>query len=131
MRCRELDLDQFVRFTGTLYGENLTAQYETAHIGVGSLGLFRKRLALASELKAREYCAYGIPFLATGIDPDFPENISFRYVVHNSEEIETIIDFFKEFKHFYPKINPAHIRQFAENNLDYRVKFWQFIKGLI
>lgn len=121
---KELDLKDDITFKGFLTDDgSLYNCYENCHAGVGSLGLFRKKLNEASELKAREYTAVGIPFIASGDDPDFPENAIFRYRVSNSEEIESIIGFFKNFDTFYNQISINEIRNFAKENLDYSIKF--------
>lgn len=126
----ELKLKENIRFEGFLDGPALLKCYEESHIGVGSLALFRKNLGEASELKAREYTVVGLPFIASGIDPDFPEGVSFRYRVSNSEETESLVEFFRNFDHFYQGISFQEIRDFAKENLDYAPKFNQITQGL-
>ncbi len=126
----QLEIQTFIEFTGPLYGQELYQKYNSAHLAIGSLALFRKNLQVASELKAREYCAIGIPFLATGKDPDFPENIPFRKELKNSDETKSLVDFFNNFKAFYADQNFSEIRKYAENNLDYSAKFKMILKGL-
>lgn len=118
---KKLQVEDQIVFTGPLQGEDLYSRYDLAHIAVGSIGLHRKGLAFASELKAREYCAIGIPFLSSGIDPDFPSDVSFRYVIESTEDINTIVSFFVDLEH--KKLVPPHIiRGYAEENLDFNKK---------
>jgi glycosyltransferase involved in cell wall biosynthesis len=126
----ELELQKEVHFTGYLSGSALDAYYEKSHVGVGSLGLFRIKLQEASILKAREYTAMGLPFIAAGQDPDFPEETPFRYKVANSEETASIIEFFRDFEKFYTRINFDEIRLFAREKLDYAAKFKQITLGI-
>lgn len=126
----DLGLQKDVDFKGFLKDQALNECYENCHVGVGSLGLFRIKLKEASILKAREYTAYGLPFIASGNDPDFPAGTSFRYNVANSEEIDSIIYFFHNFNCFYKQISIDEIRLFAKQKLDYAAKFHQISEGL-
>ena len=81
-----LGLDERVTFAGTVTGPALRDLYTRSHVAVSSLGLHRIGLTRASVLKAREYCAIGIPFIASGDDPDFPSDVPFRFVVGGSED---------------------------------------------
>lgn len=126
----DLNIIDHITFKGFLKGSELMNCYEESHIGVGSLALFRKNLEEASELKAREYAVIGLPFIASGIDPDFPEDISFRYKVSNSEEIESLVGFFRNFDQFNKGVSFKEIREYAKKKLDYAAKFAQITEGL-
>lgn len=119
---QKLSLEGQVHFTGNLQGDELHKRYGDAHVAISSLGLHRIGLNYSSVLKAREYCAIGIPFLATGKDPDFPSGIAFRYVVDSCEDVSSIVEFFKKFEGInqFPKVEV--IRKFAEENLDFEPK---------
>lgn len=52
-----------VECPGFLTGDALSAAYARADVGVSSLGCYRRGLTRCSSLKAREYCAAGLPFL--------------------------------------------------------------------
>lgn len=119
---RQLEVEEYITFTGHLEGQKLYEQYERAHIAVGSLALHRKGINFASELKAREYSAVGIPFLSSGQDPDFDEGGFFRYTIEEKEEITSIIDFFHSMNDDTNFPTPASIRNFCEKNLDFTVK---------
>ena len=119
-QVEELNLSEYIDFLGFLKGEELYSQYSTAHLAVGSLALFRKLLSTASELKSREYCAVGIPFIAVGEDPDFGKVAKFRIQLSNEESIEDLIQFFKNFNPEQINFSPAEIRAYAEQHLDFQ-----------
>jgi glycosyltransferase involved in cell wall biosynthesis len=119
-----------VRFTGPLEGLALAREYEAHHVAVASLGLHRKGLAGAAELKAREYCAVGIPFIASGADLDFPDGVPFRHVVSSTErtdDVETLLQKLSAQPAFPP---PGEIRRYAASNLDMRRKVRLIMDGL-
>jgi glycosyltransferase involved in cell wall biosynthesis len=75
------DLERLVRdrglcgqvdFLGVRRGAELDELFEDSDVGIGSLGDHRRGLNVASSLKAREYCARGMPFVFSTSDPDFP-----------------------------------------------------------
>lgn len=60
---RKRGLRDDVECRGFLRGEELMRVYSSADLGVSSLGCYRRGLTHCSSLKAREYCAAGLPFL--------------------------------------------------------------------
>jgi glycosyltransferase involved in cell wall biosynthesis len=122
-----LRLTEYVQFLGFLTGESLYDQYATSHLAVGSLALFRKNLNTASELKSREYCAVGIPFIVVGDDPDFGDEAKFRIQLANRESIDDLVEFFEKFTPNLIDFSPEEIRSYAENHLDFSVKIRQII----
>lgn len=119
----DLKIEDVVLFHGFLSGKPLDDLFDTSHIAVGSLGLHRLGMKEGSILKAREYCARGIPFLYGCSDPDFPDSFPYIHRVSGDEspvDIEEIISFAKE---VYS--DPEHhikMRRYAEENLDWSVK---------
>jgi glycosyltransferase involved in cell wall biosynthesis len=112
-----------IHFHGFLKGGQLDAMFDRCHIAVGSLGIHRKGLNQTAELKAREYCARGIPFVIACGDSDFPEN--FPYILRLAPDespihIEEIIAFTRKIQD-----NPDHpftMNEYAKENLDWNVK---------
>jgi hypothetical protein len=96
-------------------------------LAVGSLALVRKNLNTASELKSREYCAVGIPFIVVGDDPDFGDEAKFRIQLANRESIDDLVEFFEKFTPNLIDFSPEEIRSYAENHLDFSVKIRQII----
>lgn len=119
----ELGIADQVVFHGFLTGNALDALFEQCHIAVGSLGIHRIGLKEASILKAREYCARGIPFIYGISDPDFPED--FPYILHlpadeSPIDIEKVLAFTKEV--CVDPDHPQKMRQYAKEHLDWSVK---------
>lgn len=114
----QLGLSGNVLFLGQLTGKRLRDEYESAHIAVDTLALHRKGLSVASSLKAREYCAVGIPFLSACDDPDFAADEEFRFSVSNNDD-------YKEIAHLFTKLssrvlpNRLQIRAIAEERLSW------------
>lgn len=75
----DLGISDRIIFHGFTTGEELDTLFNTCHIAAGSLGIHRKGLTQTSELKVREYCARGIPFIISSRDPDFPDG--FPYIL--------------------------------------------------
>ena len=81
---KELMVSEYVHFHGFKNLSYILPYYQISHIAIGSIGLFRKDLKIAAELKAREYCAIGIPFISEGKDVDFLEDTSFRITINGN-----------------------------------------------
>jgi glycosyltransferase involved in cell wall biosynthesis len=112
-----------VEFHGFTTGEELDRLFNTCHIAAGSLGIHRKGLTQTSELKVREYCARGIPFILSCTDPDFPEG--FPYILRlTSDESPVQID---EIVKFAQNVsadpeNPQKMNAYAAEYLDWSIK---------
>ncbi len=110
-------------FHGFLTGEALDALFDQCHVAVGSLGIHRKGLTQTSELKGREYCARGIPYIIACADPDFSSD--FPYICYlpadeSAVDVEQVLAFAREVG-----ANPNHpqeMRRYAEEHLDWSVK---------
>jgi len=124
-----LGLDDRVVFAGTVTGAPLRDLYEQSHLAISSLALHRIGLSSASVLKAREYCAVGIPFIASGRDPDFPSPLEFRFVVSASEETADVVAALEAFAAHAHQIDRAAMRQYAIDHLDWRHKAAAFGVG--
>lgn len=119
----DLGINDRVVFHGFLTGEPFEALFDQCHIAVGSLGIHRIGLKEASTLKAREYCARGIPFIYGIHDPDF--SADFPYILRlpadeSPIDIELVLAFAEEVCS-----NPYHsqkMRRYAEESLDWSVK---------
>jgi len=119
---KDLGLEKQVTYHGYKSGKLLDEAFENAHIAIASLGIHRNGIKEASVLKAREYCARGIPFIYGYNDPDFD---SFRFALkvpptNDPIRIEDIIGFAKEITS--DPNHPQMMRDFALSNLDWSVK---------
>ena len=119
----KLNLQNRVIFHGFKTGEDLDTLFNSCHIAVGSLGIHRIGLNEASILKAREYCARGIPYIIACADPDFPDDFPYIHMVSPDEspvDIEKIIEFTQtvcaDLDH------PKKMRAYALTHLDWSVK---------
>ncbi|EHQ36691.1 glycosyltransferase family 4 protein [Methanoplanus limicola] len=121
--AKNLNISDQVIFHSFLSGKDLDILFDKCHIAVGSLGIQRKGLKQTSELKAREYCARGMPFVIACDDPDFPKD--FPYILHLPPN-ESLIDI-KQVIAFTERIfvNPENSRKMCEyaiEHLDWSVK---------
>ena len=120
----KLQLQDIVTFAGKIAPEKLASYFANSDIGVCSLGLHRKNLNYASQLKAREYAAHGLPFILAGVDPDFQIDQAFVFRVKNDESLIDINAIYNSYITLITK-NPnlsRNIRTFAEENLDHSNK---------
>ncbi|WP_404393194.1 glycosyltransferase [Pseudoalteromonas phenolica] len=118
-----------VTFTGMLNKQELDQVYSKAHIGVSSLGLHRKGVFEAADLKTREYAARGLMILGSGIDVDFTDNPAFRLTVPCDESIQPIVDLLSSLR---PAsfIEKSKIREYAHERLSMEVKVKEMLSGL-
>jgi glycosyltransferase involved in cell wall biosynthesis len=119
----QLDITDKVIFHGLTTGKDLDELFNTCHIAIGSLGMHRKGLTQTSELKAREYCARGIPYIISCADPDFPDDFPFiqRLLPDDSPvSIEKIIEFAQ--KVYKDPEHPQKMRAYAVEHLEWAVK---------
>jgi len=116
---KKLNVENNVTFTGRLQSDKLYEMYDNHHIGIGSLGLFRKKLTLSSSLKIREYCLAGLPFMASGKDPDFPKDCAFRWLVKNEDETNSISMALTQFIRLKDSVSDNNIRSYALENLSF------------
>lgn len=117
----ELEINEFVTFHGQMVMQNYVKLFQSCQLAVGSVGLDRKNIEYCADLKAREYCAFGIPFLTQGKDFDFDVDLKFRYVISFEDPIRDIIEVFEDFK--TREFSQAmQIHQYAVKHLDWGVK---------
>ena len=127
----ELGIGDRVVFHGFTTGKTLDALFDQCHIAVGSLGIHRKGLTQTSELKGREYCARGIPYIIACADPDFPAD--FPYILHLPADespinIDHVLAFAQEV--CADPDHPQKMHRYAEKHLDWSVKM-KILKGFL
>lgn len=112
-----------IYFHGFMSGADLDAMFDRCHIAVGSLGIHRKGLAQTSELKAREYCARGIPYVIACGDADFPDDFPWILRIAADDlpvDMENVVTFAHS---VFSGTDPAPaMRKFALEHLDWKVK---------
>lgn len=117
----QLKLQNTVEFRGVLTGVELDKAFAESHVGIASLGLYRKNLTEASDLKTREYLSRGFMVIAAGNDIDFPNENPFRIEVPNDnsiEDLKQVLSGFKDRKLPEPKL----ARAYAKENLSFEGK---------
>ncbi|MBL3538301.1 glycosyltransferase [Aminivibrio sp.] len=118
----DFDVEKHVIFHGPVYGEELEELFTRCHIGVASLGGHRKKINETSELKAREYCARGMPFFMSMKDPDFDVNLDFIHYVPEDDSAINMNDIV-HFSRSMIKNSDAVIKEmrvYAELHLDWK-----------
>ena len=128
---KELGIGDRVVFHGFTTGKALDDLFDQCHIAVGSLGIHRKGLTQTSELKGREYCARGIPYIIACADPDFPAD--FPYILHLPADespinIDHVLAFAQEV--CADPDHPQKMHRYAEKHLDWSVKM-KILKGFL
>jgi len=119
----ELELSHLVTFHGDLWLSDMTTVLAHSHIAIGVLAIHRKGLRMASPLKHREYLAWGLPLVFSGIDPDLPRDLPFVHVDSGTEDpvsISRIIEWRERLMRI-PDLQ-REIKSFARKHLDYKVK---------
>ena len=67
----ELNLDQYIKYVGPKFGEDLNTLYDRANLGVGCLACHRKSIIEVKSLKNVEYAMRGFPFFYSEKNTDF------------------------------------------------------------
>jgi glycosyltransferase involved in cell wall biosynthesis len=126
--AKRFGLSSRVIFEGHLEGKNLSDLFNWANIGVGSLGIHRKGLIFTSELKAREYCARGLPFFWSTSDSDFLPDWPYILRIPQSNRkfnLDTVISFADRMK-----ADTSHhikMRKYSNEFLDWSVKMKELV----
>lgn len=114
-------------------GQELYDFLTDIHIGVATLGLFRKGLNETTTIKVREYIAQGLPFIYAYTDPDLNEDSKeFALEFPNDDsliDMEKVIEFANNA--LKDKDLPQKMRKYAEEHLDYEVKMERLYKELL
>lgn len=133
--AKDLKIQENVIFYGFLSGEKLDEVFNSCHVAIGGLAGHRQGLSQASDLKTREYCARGIPFIVLRGDSDFSEDCDFIAYVPTGDgpiDIQQIIEFAQKID-----ANPnlaQEMRKYAIDNLDWSIKMIilkKFLESLV
>jgi glycosyltransferase involved in cell wall biosynthesis len=112
-----------VTFHPPTEGKVLDDLFDNCHLAIGVLGGHRKGLEVMSPLKNREYCARGIPFVFSHVDPDFSESFNYGFQVTSGEnplDIEKLINFTNQLAN--ESNVSVKMRNYAYEALDWSVK---------
>lgn len=117
------NIEDFVVFHEPCEGKALDALFADCHLAIGVLGGHRKGIEVMSPLKNREYCARGIPFVFSHIDPDFPQDFQYCLQINSDEsllDIKKIVDFVKQLNN--KNDISFKMRNYAVETLNWSVK---------
>lgn len=120
----KFNLEKYVTFQGSLYGQDLDNIFESAHFAIASLARHRSGITKIRTLKTREYAARGIPFIYSEIDEDFELMPYIMKATPNEAEIDIadILSFIQN-----NPIDPAQIRSSIENTLSWKIQMKKVI----
>lgn len=116
-QTEELELSDYVTFTGALSGKELDAAYANADIALGALGNHRRKVFANSSLKAKEYASRGMLMVlsdAEGIEAEIKEC---SIIVKSDErplDFESIVKWYNSVAN--KKETRLFIHEFAERN---------------
>ena len=119
----ELNMDEKIIFHGFKSGKELDEMFDMCHIALDVLAGFRKGLTETSSLKSREYCARGIPFIASSKDADFPDGWEYVQKIPDDEtpvDMNTVVNFANRM--MADPEHPQKMRRYAEEHLDWMAK---------
>lgn len=120
-QVEKLGLKDDVLCPGFQTGKELNKTYQTADVGISTLGCYRRGLTRCSSLKAREYAAAGLPFLYAYDDDSLDGREPFALRVTNDDspvDMEELIAFVDQCRG-----DPqccAQERLFAEEHYDWK-----------
>jgi hypothetical protein len=120
---RKLGVESYIMFTGGLHGDELNEAMLGCHIGISSIGMHRLNVD-TSNLKSREFCARGLPFVIAYNDRDFPPDFPFVFYAPASDEpldIKALINFYDTLRDNYPDYQEV-MRAYSTNRLTWHAK---------
>jgi hypothetical protein len=120
----ELQIEDCVRFHGLKTGAELDEVFDEADVALDSLSIHRLQLPCSSSLKAREYCARGIPFVLASNDPDFPVGLPFVHRVPSDDsplDVSALVAFYDRLQQS-DRAASESMRRYAEENLTWDSK---------
>jgi len=121
----QLRIEDHVRFHGLKSGAELDAVFDEADVALDSLAIHRLHLPCSSSLKAREYCARGIPFVLASDDPDFQAGVPFVHRVPSNDsplDVSALVEFCDHLQRTNPSSGQS-MRRYAEKHLTWDAKF--------
>jgi len=120
----DLRIKDHIRFHGLRSGADLDAIFDESDVALDSLAIHRLQLPSSSSLKAREYCARGIPFVLASDDPDFPAGLPFVHHVPADDsplDVSAVVDFYENLQETNSEISRS-MRCYAEEYLTWDAK---------
>ena len=129
-KVKKYKLEKYVRFYGKVGGQALDELFNKSDFAIGAMATYRKGAEKCSELKIREYCARGIPFIYSAIEPYLENKNEFCIKVDNDNtniNIKSIVEFCLKKK---KKSIPKRMREFAIENFNWDKQFDEVFRNL-
>ena len=117
------NVSDYVTFYQPQQGKVLDRLFENCCVAIGVLGGHRKNLTVMSPLKNREYCARGIPFIFSHIDPDFTDDFPYCLRLPSDDspiDIEKVLIFINQLSDHSNVVRK--MRDYAYSSLDWASK---------
>lgn len=130
-RVAERGVGDLVRFLGPLSGAALSEALARCQVGVSGLGMHRIG-ADTSDIKSREYCARGLPFVIANTDRDFGPDFPFAFHAPMTEaavDVAAVLAFVDDLAVTRPDY-PAEMRAFADARLTWTAKMAPVVSTL-
>lgn len=130
-RVAERGVGDIVRFLGPLSGAALSEALGRCQVGVSGLGMHRIG-ADTSDIKSREYCARGLPFVIANTDRDFGPDFPFAFHAPMTEapvDIGAVLAFLDGLAVTRPGY-PAAMRAYADARLTWTAKMAPVVSTL-
>jgi glycosyltransferase involved in cell wall biosynthesis len=128
---RRHGLESQVRFWGVLQGGELTKAMAGCHIGISSIGMHRLNVD-TSNLKSREFCARGLPFVIAYEDRDFDADLPFVFRAPASEapvDIGALVTFYEQLRANHRGFS-GDMRLYAQQRLTWQAKMAPVSKAM-
>ena len=127
--AEELGVTDRVIFHGQKSGKELEELFDICDLGINSLALYRKDLYSASELKAREYAARGLPFVRSVddkvLDEASTEEVYWIKLANDDSvpDLQEIIDFAYQMRE--DASVPERLHDFAQKHMTWEGQYRQ------
>lgn len=130
--AHNLLLDDNCIFHGAMHNNKLNDIFNICDLGIGGLGLYRKKLYSAQILKLREYMARGLPFVYAHNDESVKSGLPFCLQIANDASIpdmKMIIDFAMEMKK-EPDMISVQMHNYAFEQMSWKKTFEEIMNAL-
>lgn len=127
-------LEGRIHFHGPRRSTELESIMASADVGISSIGMHRLDVD-TSNLKSREFCARGLPFVLGYPDRDFPAGLPFVFQAPADDtpvDIAAVLSFHRQLQEEVPDY-PARMRAYADQTLTWQAKMQPicgFLRGL-
>lgn len=129
---KKYHLEKHIKFEGMKSGEELNKYFEICDIGLASIGGFRKKSTVTSELKIREYMARGLPFIYATNDRAINEGKKYCMKVNDDNSMisfDCVLRFALNCKKNAIQYT-RQMREEAENNMLWEAQFEKVFENL-